>query len=287
MREASSALMNPLQKSTTHRFRARFVLLCTLCFVAVLPLSATQINIFNTGLNGPGSATLAGGAADTHWGCFGNCTSTFQAQTTAPANFPNAGNSNWPLPSTQNTTPGTGPWVASAAGPGLAGISPASGAVSQWITFNQPNVFIDPSVTLEYDYFTLFDLTAFIVSSYELQGVFAVDNTTFGLQINGHPVTSGVSGLGSSSGKTAFDITNASCIGGCGLFAGAGNTLVFRVLNQASGVPDATGLLVEFSSSTATATQTAVPEPATLFGVGLGLSILGLVYRRRRKLIFV
>ena len=286
MREASSALMNPLQKSTTHRFRARFVLLCTLCFVAVLPLSAAQVNIFNTGLNGPGSATLAGGAADTHWGCFSNCTSTFQAQSTAPANFPNSGNSNWPLPSTQNTYPGaTGPWVASSTGPGApGGYTGASGtAISQWITFNQPNVFIDPSVSLEYDYFTLFDLTGFIVSSFELQGVFAVDNTTLGLQINGHPVTSGVSGLGSSSGKTAFDITNASCIGGCGLFAGAGNILVFRVFNIASGVPDPTGLLVEFSSSTATLTQTGVPEPATLFGVGLGLSILGLVYRRRRS----
>src|ERR1039457_4985670 len=107
MREASSALMNPLQKSTTHRFRARFVLLCTLCFVAVLPLSAAQVNIFNTGLNGPGTATLAGGASDTHWQCLNNCTgNAFQAQSTAPANFPNAGNSNWPPPSTQNTFPG-------------------------------------------------------------------------------------------------------------------------------------------------------------------------------------
>jgi len=280
MRDVSSALMTLLRKSTTHRFRAQIVLLCALCFLAVLPLSASSLPIngvggfiYDTGVNNAG-VTIGSGGQDPHWICNGpNCSGqTFQAQTSAPANFPSPGNTNWPLPATQNTDPGTGPWVASAISSGLA--------VSQWDTFNQPNVFIDTDATQEFDVQQSFNLTNFLFASLELQGSVAFDNTSFGIQINGKAVTGTTSGnYGTSSSKTTFDITNASCAGGC--FQAGTNVIIFRALNLQSGSPNPTGILVEFSS--ATATPTGVPEPATLFGVGLGLSILGLVYRRRRS----
>src|SRR5258708_16277573 len=95
-----------MSTARTNRFRAPVLLLCALCFVAVLPLSAAVINLdsaglFNTGVNGSGVA-LSGGAADTHWQCSVNCSgNSFQAQSNAVAGQPFAG---WPLPSTQNCT---------------------------------------------------------------------------------------------------------------------------------------------------------------------------------------
>lgn len=264
MRESSSALVNVLRKSTNHRFRASVVLLSTLGFAAVLPLSAASITIFNTGVDGSGVA-LSGGAADTHWQCSVNCSgNAFQAQST--------GQTNWPLPSTQETTPGTGPWMAST----LSGGNP----VSQWISF-QSNVYTESSSGLtEYYYTQTFTLGAFNPSTttLELKGFFAVDNIVLNILIDGNVVT-GFTNSGSFSAKTLFDITNSSCgVANCGLINGA-NTITFLTANFAGASPNPTGLLVEFSSAT---TTSSVPEPATLFGVGLGLSIVGLVHLRSR-----
>jgi len=238
--------------------------------LAVLPLSASNLQIngvngflYNTGVTAAGTTT-SNNAVDGHWGCYVNCSAAGQATSTATS--PSTA---WPLPSTQNTTPGTGPWVASA-------------GVSQWITpnvgvgGNPYNVATDPDTTTEYDYIQGFILSGFDPTSLEIIGSLAVDNTTFGIMINFKPVT-GFSG-GTSSVKSAFDITNASCTGGC--FVSGTNTIEIRAENIQSGPPNPTGLLVEFTSATANSTA---PEPATLFGVGLGLSLLGLVYRRRRS----
>jgi hypothetical protein len=273
MREVRSTLMNILRKSTTHRFRASVVLLCTLCFAAVLPLSAGQINIFDTGVNGAGVA-LSGGAADTHWQCLVNCNgNAFQGQSTATLNFP--------LPSTQETTPGSGPWMAST----LNLVHPVS-PVSQWISF-QSNVNTGPNALTEYDYTQTFDLSTFIATTLELKGFFAVDDTVLNILINGNVVT-GFTNSGSASAPTPFDILSTSCGGSpnsCGLVNGS-NTITFRTEQTpvAGTGLNPTGLLVEFNSATA---DSSVPEPATLVGVGLGLSLLGLVYRRRRSSIFV
>jgi len=248
--------------------------LCTLCFVAVLPLSAAMINLngaglFNTGVNGSGVA-LGAAAADTHWQCSVNCSgNSFQAQGKTVTGQPFAG---WPLPSTQNGTgSAAGPWVASAGAPG----SP----LSQWISF-QANVNSEPNTTTEYDYTETFNLSGFIGTTLELIGSFAVDNTVLGILINGNVVNGTNSGnFGTSGSKTGFDITNASCTPNCGLTSGT-NTITFRTQNIQFSSPNPSGLLVEFTSGTATST---VPEPATLFGVGLGLSLLGLVHRRRRS----
>jgi len=265
--------MFSVSKATTNRFRAPVLLLCTLCFIAAVPLSAAAINLtsvglFNTGVNNSGVA-LGAAAADTHWQCSVNCSgNSFQAQANTVAGQPFAG---WPLPSTQNGTgSAAGPWVASA----TSGGSP----LSQWISF-QANVNSEPNTTTEYDYTETFNLSGFVGTSFELVGSFAVDNAILGLLINGNVVTGTNGGsYGTSGAKTAFDITNASCSGGCGLTNGT-NTITFRTENVQFSSPNPTGLLVEYTSATANPTA---PEPATLFGVGLGLSALGLIYRRRR-----
>jgi hypothetical protein len=249
-----------------------------LCFLTVLPLSAATLSMnttggvfFNTGLVANSGTTLANGNADVNWQCSVNCSgNSFQALSNNPFS---GGPTNWPLPSTQNTTPGSGPWVASAGG---------ATPVSQWISF-MAQVNTAPNTTTEYDYTETFNLTGFVGTTLELIGSFAVDNTILGILINGNVVTGTNSGnYGTSGAKTGFDILNTSCVGGnCGLTGGT-NTITFRTQNIGATSPNPTGLLVEFTSATATPTG-GVPEPATLFGVGLGLSVLGLVYRRRRS----
>jgi hypothetical protein len=279
MRKAKTAIMNLHRKTTIQRLRAPFVVLCALCFLTILPLSAASIGIntaggvfFNTGLVANSGTTLSGGAADVNWQCSVGCSgNSFQALSNNPFSGSPA---NWPLPTTQNTTPGQAgnPWVASATSSGTP--------LSQWISF-QAQVDTEPNTTTEYDYTETFNLTGFTGSTLELIGSFAVDNLILGILINGNVVTGTNGGnYGTSGVKTAFDITNASCTPNCGLTNGT-NTITFRAENVAATSPNPSGLLVEFTS--ATAALNGVPEPATLFGVGLGLSVLGLVYRRRRS----
>jgi len=264
--------------SKIDRFRAPvLLLLCTLCFAAVLPLSASTLVInapggvfFNTGLVANSGTTLTNGAADPNWG-------GFQALSNNP--FGNGSQTNWPLPPTQNTTPGTvnNPWVASATSSGTP--------LSQWITKTAGGqVNNTPNTTAEYDFTETFNLAGFIGTTLEVIGSFAVDNTILGILINGNVVTGTNSGnYGTSGVKVAFDITNSSCSPNCGLTNGT-NTITFRTENIMAASPNPTGLLVEITSATASPlVQGGVPEPATLFGVGLGLSVLGLVYRRRRS----
>src|SRR5712692_3101649 len=173
MRSASSITINLLRK-TTMNLRVPVALLCTLCFLTVLPLSAAMINLngaglFNTGVDNTGTA-LGAAAADTHWQCSVNCSgNSFQAQGNTVTGQPFAG---WPLPSTQNGTgSAAGPWVASATSSG----SP----LSQWISF-QANVNSEPNTTTEYDYTETFSLAGFTGTTFELFGSFAVDNTILG-----------------------------------------------------------------------------------------------------------
>jgi len=275
MLKAKTAIMNLRLKSTIQRLRAPFVLLCALCFLTISPLSAAALAIntaggvfFNTGLVANSNLTLSNGAIDPNWA------GGFQAQANSVAGQPFAG---WPLPITQNGPNGgtsNGPWVASATSSGTP--------LSQWISF-MANINSTPNTTTTYDYTETFNLSGFTGSTLELIGSFAVDNTILGIFINGTTVfVNGTNSgnYGTSGAKTGFDITNASCSPNCG-FTNGTNTITFRTQNIAAASPNPTGLLVEFTS--ATAQPAGVPEPATLFGVGLGLSVLGLVYRRRRR----
>src|SRR5258708_1455832 len=262
--------------ATINRFRAPVLLLCTLSFVAVFPLSAAQINIFNTGVNNGGTASsgsgpLLGGAADTHWTCSVNCSgSAFQAVGATPAEHAafSSISTGWPVPFTQNSSNnGNGPWVASA----LSGTR----SLSQWISSQSDVAAIMGA--LEYDYSETFDLTGFIAATAELKGLFASDNFILGIFVNGVLVT-GTANTGGLSFKTAFDLVNG--VNGVVFNAGM-NTITFKTQDGKDPNPNPTGLLVEFTS--ATAGTSGVPEPATLFGVGLGLSLVGLIYRRRRS----
>src|SRR5258708_1365824 len=274
MRTATSTTIH-LSRKTTMNLRVPAALLYLLCLVHVLPLSASTLPInapggvfFNTGLVAKWGTTLTNGAADPNWG-------GFQALSNNPFN---GSPLNWPLPPTQNTTPGVSgnPWVSSATSSGTP--------LSQWITkIAGGQVDNAPNTTAEYDFTETFNLAGFDGTSLTLIGSFAVDNTILGILINGNVVTGTNSGnYGTSGAKTAFTITNASCNPNCGLTNGV-NTITFQTQNIAATSPNPTGLLVEFTSATANAITLGVPEPATLFGVGLGLSVLGLVYRRRRS----
>jgi len=247
-----------------------------LCFLTVLPLSAATINIFNTGVLGggtdsSGTGPIGVGAIDPHWQDVLNSSSGTNAfQAASCSNFSNCTSSGepagWPTPFTESGG-GTGPWVASA----LSGTR----SLSQWIS-SQSNVTA-LSGGLEYDFSETFDLTNFIASTAQLAGSFAADNSILGIFVNGVLVT-GTANTGTSISKTAFNLLN----GVNGVLFNAGiNTITFKVQNVAGAAPNPSGLLVEFT--TATATATGVPEPATLFGVGLGLSLVGLIYRRRRS----
>jgi hypothetical protein len=158
--------------------------------------------------------------------------------------------------------------------------------VSQWISFaSDVNSAPNATTGTEYDHTQTFDLSKFIADTLVLTGNFAADDTVLNILINGHPVT-GFTNHGSFGAMTAFTFNNLSCgaVVDCALVAGS-NTITFQtqnIVNLSNGnYTNPTGLLVEFTS--AQATSPTVPEPATLFGVGLGLSILGLVYRRRRS----
>jgi len=263
------------------------LLLSTLCCVTVLPLSAGPILIFNTGVldsltqfvgGGPlNQAASASGASDPHWICSMNCTgNAVTAVGATPAQSAASGvPTGWPVPATQfSPNPGAGPWI------GSAGCVTASATcASQWIS-SQANVDAITPGGLEYDFTQTFTIGAGLVgSTASLAGSFAADNFINGIMINGNVVNGFPAGIGTSGVKVAFTITNSSCTPNCGFGNGA-NTIQFRVQNSPGGAPNPSGLLVEFTSATA-ADVSAVPEPATLFGVGLGLSLLGLVYRRR------
>src|SRR5258708_32687790 len=102
MRTATSTTIN-LSRKTTMNLRVPVALLCMLCFLTVLPLSASTLTInaqggvvFNTGLVANSGTTLTNGAADPNWGRFQPLTNT---QFKGPP-------SNVPPPPTHTTTPG-------------------------------------------------------------------------------------------------------------------------------------------------------------------------------------
>jgi hypothetical protein len=266
MRVTSEEGMNQHRKGSTHRFRALLIFICTFCFLAVLPLSGAAVQFCPTGVvcgnnnvGTPGSF-LAGNAQDKNW------TISFTNQPAPPnsSSYVAVGcgvdsadcgpaPANWPL---------NGTW--------------ASSATAQWISPFSGDTSALPAAGYEYDYTQVINLTSF-VSGAELKGNFASDNCILGIFINATQVVA--NNCASTSGndysnaaKAAFDITT-------GFVYGALNTITFKVQNLATPMPNPSGLLVEVTSATGNNT----PEPATLFGVGLGLAVVGLAYRRRRS----
>jgi len=268
MRMATEA-KNLLRKSSINRLRAPLFLLCSLCFLAILPLSAAQVNFFGTGVNNS-FVNQAGGTLDTHWTITATtqpappnssafvaqgCT-TFSDCGVAPANFPLQGS-----------------WADTAGGA-------STGAGGAWVSAFNSDPSSDSPNGYSYSYTETFDLTNFVLGSVSLNGFWAADNCA-NIVLNGTPLTATDCTLPANgnefSPKTAFTITNAS---GTGFIQGI-NTITWVVKNYATNAPDPSGLLVEVSSGTGN--LTGAPEPATLLGVGLGLGVVGLVYRRRGR----
>jgi hypothetical protein len=156
----------------------------------------------------------------------------------------------------------------------------STGTTGAWDSAFNSDPSSDSPVGYSYSYTQTFDLTSFLLGSVTLSGSWAADNCA-NIVLNGTPLTA-TDCTNAANGnmfnpKTAFTITNAS---GTGFIQGI-NTITWVVKNDASNAPDPSGLLVEVTS--ATGNLTGAPEPATLFGVGLGLGVVGLAYRRRRR----
>jgi hypothetical protein len=127
----------------------------------------------------------------------------------------------------------------------------------------------------EYDYSTTFDLTGLLLNTVEVKGFFSADNQALGLFLNGIMIP-GTTVLGTPPGfgfqvLTPFDLKTG--------FVGGVNILSLHTLNMNTGNPDPSGALVQ-ASGTGIA---AIPEPATLAVVASGLTLLGVVYKRRRR----
>jgi hypothetical protein len=271
MRSVNPSLMNLLRKSTIQRFRAPIFLLCTLCFLAVLPLSASSVNFFGTGNNG--ITNLAGNTLDPHW----TITATTQP---APPNtnvFVATGCSD--VSHTNDCGPAPAGWPLNGTWADTAG-GASTGTGGAWVSpFNDdPNSL--SSIGYSYSYSETFDLTNFTLASVTLSGFWAADNCA-NIVLNGTALTAtdctNAANANQYNPKTAFTITNAS---GTGFIQGI-NTITWVVKNFPTSAPDPSGLLVEVNGSTGNLILG--PEPATLFGVGLGLAVVGLAYRRRRR----
>ena len=225
------------------------ILLFAACCLTVLPLSATPITVFGTGLDSSGNF-LPGGSADGHWTLTMGGSIAYVAQGASVAeSAANGVPVGWPL------IPGW--WTASSS--------------AQWIAPAADVVSIIGSG--EYDYQTTFIIPP--GSSNELKGNWTADNMTLGIYLNGNLVpnttTSDIHGF---QYLTSFDITNG--------FVPGLNTLSFHVQNSSldNVFPNTnpTSLLVEISG-----TSTAAPEPGTMLVAGFGLALASLAYRRRRR----
>jgi hypothetical protein len=261
--------MNLRRKSSINRLRAPLFLLCSLCFLAILPLSAAQVNFFGTGVNSS-FVNQVGGTLDTHWTITATTqpappnSSVFVAQGCTTFNDCGAAPANFPL---------QGSWADTAGGASI-------GVGGAWVSAFNSDPNSDSTTGYSYSYTETFDLTAFTLGSVTLSGFWAADNCA-NIVLNGTPLTATDCTLPANgnqfSPKTAYTITNGS---GTGFIQGI-NTITWVVKNYPTNAPDPSGLLVE--STSATGNLSGAPEPATLFGVGLGLGVVGLAYRRRRR----
>jgi hypothetical protein len=263
--------MNPLRKNTIQRFRAPIFLLCTLCFLAVLPLSASQVNFFGTGVNSS-NVVQAGGTLDTHWTITATTqpappnSSVFVAQGCTTFSDCGPAPAGWPL---------NGTWADTSGGA-------STGTTGAWVSAFNSDPNSDSPTGYSYSYTETFNLSGFVLGSVTLSGFWAADNCA-NIVLNGTALTAtdctNAANANQYNPKTAFTITNAS---GTGFISGI-NTITWVVKNFPTSAPDPSGLLVEVNGATGNILLNNMPEPATLFGVGLGLGVVGLAYRRRLR----
>jgi|SRR5579859_3668194 len=267
MRMARST-MNLLRKNTPLKFRAPVVVLCVVCFLMILPASAASFTFCGTGQVSCGSNGASLGVV--------NGTATSGQDKNWNVTFTNDG---------KNPAGGGNTYVAQPCGNfGDCGSAPSNFPFTAWVAPSAGFAWISPFTADtnslpagggEYDYTETFSLAG-ITSGAEITGSWATDNCLMGIYVNGTLVQgTGACTTGNNySATTAFDITSA-------FIYGASNTITFKTYSVAATSPNPAGLLVQVTA--ATGSTSGVPEPATFFGVGLGLAVVGLAYRRRRS----
>jgi hypothetical protein len=165
------------------------------------------------------------------------------------------------------SVPGGTSSIITEASPGFQYIPPWIGnsATSAWIRPDNPGT-IDPAGS--YTFQLTFDLSGYVLSTVNIAGRWATDNSGTNILVNGTPTGQTATGYES---WTNFTIAQ-------NLLTAGSNTIAFVVLNLNDGnFP--TGLRVEFT--TATASQVPLPAPLLLFATGLG--VFGLYSRRKQR----
>jgi hypothetical protein len=142
--------------------------------------------------------------------------------------------------------------------------------IGPWLSDDSLSAWIGPAsdTSLDgpggvYDYRTTFDLTGFDPLTASITGQWSMDDSGVDILINGVSISPTSSNFLS---WTSFSV-NSNFVAGI-------NTLDF-VINNGTGP---TGLRVEMSG---TASAAGVPEPAPIALLGAGLSVLGLLRRRK------
>jgi hypothetical protein len=230
--------------------------MCVFGLFSTFAASASTIGVFGTGVDGSGNA-LAAGSVDPHWTVAGG---------------PNAFVGQGATVSEASTISMPGGWPFTAGG----WIAPSVLApVAQWIA-PTPDLFsMSESADTEFDYSTTFSLTGLQLNTVELKGFFAADNQTLGLYLNGVLIP-GTTQPGTPANfefntLSPFDVTSG--------FVGGVNTLSLHTLNANTGNPNPSGGILQVSGTGIAA----IPEPGTLAVVASGLTLLGMVHKRRRR----
>jgi hypothetical protein len=238
---------------------------------ALAPLSGATIPVFGTGLNAAGQF-LAPGTADPHY--------------TLTVNYLGTG-SNPVVPDGANSSEAAAQAVP-VGWPLVPGVW-ASDPNAQWISPTVDVVGI-PGVGMDtfYTYQTTFDLSAFETSTVQLSGEWTADNYLGEVLLNGNPIFTSDSCIG-SGGAFAFQSLSPFSISS-GFVSGV-NTLTFDVTNSVclntAPLTNPTGLFVDISGTGLLASGNInplpSPEPGSALPVAVGLALAACLYWRRHK----
>jgi hypothetical protein len=145
--------------------------------------------------------------------------------------------------------------------------------ITPWLGDDSASAWIGPASDSSldgplgnYDYQTTFDLTGFDPTTASILGQWSMDNAGVDIIINGVSIS-----------PTSSDFTSWTSFSINSNFVAGINTLDFVINNQ--GGP--TGLRVEMSGTAELAATDSVPEPTTMVLLGAGLSVLGVLRRRK------
>ena len=216
----------------TARLTLTTIAIATLACLATTGAQAVPVSTFyNTGVDST-QTVLGNYAAETHYALVSTpdgSTSGVRVATSA---------NGFPIP----------PWL-------------GDDSISAWIGPNTDSALDGASG--QYDYRTTFDLTGFVATTAALNGLWAADNSSDDILLNG--VSTAQPGGGGFSGFTGFSITS-------GFISGI-NTIDFLVTNG----DGPTGLRVEGAL-----TAVSVPEPMSMAILGAGLAGVGFFRRFNR-----